>query len=332
MAAGPLQGDAYVATLARYVRTHERAFADVLLPANRRVASGGAMSWMLGGAAVAQSPLVLPLDPHHLAYLLLRFEEAGVPTSSLGSVDTALEAAPSRPMSYISLLEHRDGADDRAETRSMLSTVTSLGSRWWGGAAEPVSVSADARYLYSCFTRLPALKLGPTAPAPSDRFVSGFETLPDGRYVPLYAFKNLSVLAMRDLDPRAFLGWDQLADCLRSLEISGSGLEDVSELFIDRVRNDERRRRGAQRRADAAQRRRRDRCGSPAEADDDADELPPLGASKWSQLRQLSLAKNYLTFLPVEPLERFTHLVHLDLSGNLLVAVPSGASNDLNRS
>ena len=322
--------DDYLRALARYVRTHERAFADVLLPANRRVASSGTMSWMLGGTAPA--PLVLPLDPHHLAYLLLRFEEAGVPTSSLGSVDTALEAAPSRPMSYISLLEHRNSADERAETRSMLSTVTSLGSRWWGGAAEPASVSADARYLYSCFTRLPALKLGPTAPAPSDRFVSGFETLPDGRYVPLYAFKNLSVLAMRDLDPRAFLGWDQLADCLRSLEISGSGLEDVSELFIDRVRDDERRRRGAQRRADAAQRRRRERGASPGdEADDDADELAPLGASKWSQLRRLSLAKNYLTFLPVEPLERFVNLVHLDLSGNLLVAVPSGACADVDR-
>ncbi|KAG8680192.1 hypothetical protein FRC08_016479 [Ceratobasidium sp. 394] len=51
---------------------------------------------------------------------------------------------------------------------------------------------------------------------------------------------------------------------------------------------------------------------------------PTLPPHKWSRLRHLSLADNALTFFPTAPLANLTYLTHLDLSSNLLVAVPSG--------
>ncbi|GJN91195.1 hypothetical protein Rhopal_004213-T1 [Rhodotorula paludigena] len=144
-----------------------------------------------------RDPLVLKFDPHHLYYLLLKFDELGM--TGTGDLDVKVEGGTSRPMSVdfsgvpgagelagaggasASLLgglpgssmlgfPRRDGsADDTRSIRSGISSF-SFGSGWWGlggrgGDAKKLSAqeqeAADVRYIYSSCTKLPALKLSP---------------------------------------------------------------------------------------------------------------------------------------------------------------------------
>jgi hypothetical protein len=98
----------------------------------------------------------------------------------------------------------------------------------------------DLKYLYSCFTKLPALRLAPDYKA---RPISGFEEFPFDTAVPLYVFKNLSSLEICDLDFRTFYGWDRLAEQLRSLTIKNAMLEDPIELLQNIVLDDAEKRR-----------------------------------------------------------------------------------------
>lgn len=98
----------------------------------------------------------------------------------------------------------------------------------------------DIKYLYSCFTKIPALKLSPDHRA---RLISGFEEFPFDTAVPLFAFKNLSVLEICDLDFRQFHGWDRLAEQLRSLTIKRAQVDDPIDLLQNIVLDDMERRR-----------------------------------------------------------------------------------------
>ena len=154
--------------------------------------------------------------------------------------------------------------------------------------------------------------------------VKTFETtLPDPlTYIPLYAFKSLQSLVIDDLDPRALLGWDFLADSLKNLEIRNSGIEDIADLLIDQVLENAWRKTAEGRRAN--RKRLPGSSGTKGEIEDKPHQrLPP---SKWHALRRLNLAKNFFTSLPSSPWIYFANLVSLDLSGNLLVSVPPGLS------
>jgi hypothetical protein len=91
-----------------------------------------------------------------------------------------------------------------------------------------------------------------------------------------------------------------------SLEVKSSGIEDIQELLVDRT-------------LDNAQLRQTGPTAKPPTSE------RKLRGSQWYTLKRLSFASNFLTFVPSTPWETsFTNVVHLDLSSNLLVTVPSG--------
>ncbi|KAF8210156.1 hypothetical protein K438DRAFT_1809087 [Mycena galopus ATCC 62051] len=343
--AEPEAGDVYLRRLATFVRTHEKNLAAAGVPIRRRrsqkpdpVAVYNPLTWFSDQNASQPAPLVLSVDTHHLFYTLMRLEAQGL---NIGTLDVRIES-PSRPMSFVSFA---DPSGDKAETlsiagsfRSTLSAVSglSLGGGWWG-RPEPPSLDTELKYLFSSFTKLPALSIT----APTKKVIAELaEQPPNENALPLDAFRNLQSLECVDIDPRALLGWDRLAESLRSLKIKKSGLEDVSDIFIGAVLDDQARRAGSTSR----QRRRRIPNSSsrppsvyttrlpdsvpeeePEQSENGSSSTPPpteLSSLKWAFLKHLSLSDNSLTFFPADCVPHLTSLTHLDLSSNLLVSVP----------
>lgn len=271
----------------------------------------------------------------------MRIESLGI---DVGSLDVTVDN-PSKPMHYT----HIDigSALDNSETislasfRSSLSAVSnlSLGTGWWG-RPEQQSIDAELKYIYSSFTKIPALILK----APGPKVIVELKDDPPNRSaLPLDAFKNLRSLETVDIDPRTLLGWDRLAESLRSLTIKRSGLEDVADIFIGAVLDDQACRDGSLNDQRSRQITRSQRSWMntplPASVPEDDEEVaaipehpvPPCPSSalspyKWGLLKHLSLADNALTFLPTDTLPCLVSITHLDLSSNLLVSVPHGLS------
>lgn len=141
-----------------------------------------------------------------------------------------------------------------------------------------------------------------------------------------------------DIDPRQLLGWDQLSRSLRSLTIKRSGIEDVSEIFIDAVLDDQARREGRPAKIRSRRiihrpmpSRQQSWRGTPLPSlVTDQDGTPPtspgpvLFEMNWAFLKHLCLSDNALTFFPTNPIQYLTSITHLDLSSNLLISVPAG--------
>lgn len=351
-----IPGDTYVRELAKYIRLHEAKFGDAGKQAGRK--PGGTSSlwtpttWVglsndQAGASRPAKPMLLKLNLHNLFYLLVRFEGLGI---GVGQLDVRVPGV-ARPASYFSFVSASSKAkdDDAMSMSSLRSTMSamsslSLGSKWWGAASAPPDPTQDTKYLYASFTKIPALRLGPTP----GRLIENFEDYPGDNAVPLDSFKNLQVLETEDVDPRTLLGWDRLSMQLRSLTIKKSGVEDVTELLVDSVFADEQRRRDIKpgrkmRKVHSSQPA--EETSKPSNADADAgaaplaDEdvlpsqaassppLPKLPSLAWHFLRYLSLSDNSLTFVPSTPLIPLAGLTHLDLSSNLLVSVPPALAN-----
>ncbi|GAA6051125.1 hypothetical protein JCM3770_004727 [Rhodotorula araucariae] len=368
----------YLAALSRFIRTHESALAAYYAPQPRQKAAPPP-SWTtvltLGIVPTTDSasspsppprrdPFVLKFDPHHLYYLLLKFDELGI--SGAGELDVAVEGGTTRPMSVdyssVSGTPGRAGSllggltgggmlgfpskngDDARSVRSGISSF-SFGSGWWGlggGAQAPTKdeEAANVRYIYSCCTKLPALKLAPFHLVAAEGTpalacaVEGFvDCPPPATCVPLHAFKNLQALVLEDLDPRGFLGWDVLAVQLRSLEVRRGGIEDVGELICDAPCEDLARRVEEERRNRPVGTQRRRRAAGLSESSlPGGDEDRPVSPSTapypapprlaWSSLRHLSLVDNSLTFVPSPPMTFLPALTSLDLSSNLLISIP----------
>ncbi|CAA7263205.1 unnamed protein product [Cyclocybe aegerita] len=314
-------GDDYVRRIAAYIRANEHRLAHSG-PTPRRPVSlppPSLFSWLTHAAPPA--PLTLATDTHHLFYLLIRLEALGI---DVGSLDVHIHA-PSRPMSYASVFADSKNPEtlSLASLRSSLSVVSafsSFGSVWWS-AYQPPTIDAELKYIYSSFTKLPALALSP----PGRNLITELVHDPPGHNaVPLDAFKNLQRLECDNIDPRTLLGWDRLAESLRSLKIKSSGLHDVSVIFIGAVLDDDARRNGSTS-------RKRQRIIPPLHTlaedttVDDPDPLPKqLSSLKWAFLKHLYLPDNALTFFPQEIIPYFPSLTYLDLSSNLLVSVPPG--------
>ncbi|KAG9102638.1 hypothetical protein FRC06_001553 [Ceratobasidium sp. 370] len=339
-------GDDYVRRTAVFIRTHEQRLADAGFGRRAQrnappAALPNMLSWVGLGPATPGPGMVLTTDLHHIFYLLMRFEALDLP---VGPLDVKL-ANPARPLSFASQLATGDRADAVSiRSSSAMSTMSrlSLGAGWWGRAAPP-SVDSELKYIYSAFTKLPALSIKQTGLKLVAELAQ--DPLAD-QVIPFDCFKNIQSLELLDVDPRAVLGWDRLSDGLRTLTIKRSGLEDVSDILIDAVVDDPLRREGKS----APKRHQTHRPSStsrhnswrtsqipptvpedapppPApEVDPQEPPEPPatLPPHKWSRLRHLSLADNALTFFPTAPLANLTYLTHLDLSSNLLVAVPPG--------
>lgn len=163
------------------------------------------------------------------------------------------DAAPSN---YVSFLGHapksrgRQADEESLKSVSSMRSVMSSMSSLWSNLSLSSSAAKvekqmtqyreDIRYLYSCFTKIPALKLSPDHRA---RLIAGFEEFPFDTAVPLFAFKNVSALDICDLDFRQFHGWDRLAEQLKSLTIRRANLDDPIDLLQHIVLDDMEKRR-----------------------------------------------------------------------------------------
>ena len=210
-------------------------------------------------------PAKLSLTPHHLFYLLSRFEELGI---AVGPMNVRLESihAESSSTNYVSFLDQSQRRKGRASDRDSIRSVTSfrsvvsdMSSLWsnlglgggggggGGGSSSAAkaeklkaAVDADLKYLYSAFTKIPCLRLAPDRKA---GLIQGFEEFPFDTAVPLWAFKNVSALEICDVDFRQFFGWDRVADHVRSLILKRAGLDDPVDLIVNIVLDDMDRRR-----------------------------------------------------------------------------------------
>lgn len=193
----------------------------------------------------------LTLTPHHLFYLLSRFEEIGI---SIGPMNVRLEnihaeASPANYVSFLSQSQRSKGRSDRDSIHSVSSvrSVMSGMSALWSNLGLVSSNTAvknekskaqmivDLKYLYSAFTKIPCLRLSPDRKA---RLIGGYEEFPFDTAVPLLSFKNISALEVCDVDFRQFFGWDRLAEQLRSLTIKRGNVEDPTDLFTGIVLDD----------------------------------------------------------------------------------------------
>ncbi|KAG7446373.1 uncharacterized protein BT62DRAFT_968114 [Guyanagaster necrorhizus] len=349
------QGDDYIRRIASFIRNNEKNLAEAGFvrrrrprqPAQDTVSLFNPLGWFGVDPAAASpvKPIILSIDTHHLFYLLMRIEALGI---DIGTLDVRVDA-PSRPMSYRNLFPDTDKSEtlSLASFRSSLSAVSafSLGGGWWG-KPEPLTLESELKYIYSSFTKLPALSVT----APGRKIISELANESSNENaIPLNSFKNLQSLECADIDPRALLGWDRLAESLCSLKIKKSGLEDISDIFIGAVLDDQARRDGStsrkrHRRIPRGPERRTSFYSTQLPNSVPEDEggenpnhevssephsgtitpPPQLSSLKWAFLKHLSLADNALAFFPAELIPHLTSLVHLDLSSNLLVSIPSG--------
>ena len=264
--------------LAYFVRTHEKALANALQLQRRgsqnvtSPVSAAAMSPPTAPSALSSTssastfaaalslpylsftsqtvkPVKLTLTPHHLFYLLSRFEELGI---NVGPMTIRLEnihndVAPGNYVSFLSAPKSRGRASDAdsvrssSSVRSVMSTMSSMWSQFnlSGQSNKEEKRKAveleDLKYLYSAFTKIPCLRLSPDH---RSKLIAGFEEFPFDTAVPLFAFKNVSALEICDLDFRQLFGWDRMAEQLRSLTIKRASIDDLADLTINIVLDD----------------------------------------------------------------------------------------------
>lgn len=278
-------GELFIKQLAGFVRTHEKALANALQFQRREVRHKSSQS--TSAATITQASTTLPerpatssstssslaaalslgtlsftshnvksaklaLTPHHLFYLLSRFEELGI---NVGPMKVRLENLhdSSSSANYVSFLSNTqrsrskgsdiDSIHSVSSIRSVMSGMSALWASFGIGASisaarterQKAALQADMKYLYSAFTKIPCLKLAPDWRA---RLIRGYEEFPFDSAVPLYAFKNLQALEVSSIDFRQFFGWDRLADQLRSLTLKRAGIEDPADILIDIVLDD----------------------------------------------------------------------------------------------
>ncbi|KAF7554672.1 hypothetical protein G7046_g6744 [Stylonectria norvegica] len=271
--------------LASFVRTHEKALANALQFQRREARHKTSQS--TSAATIPQSTTPLPerpstsastssslaaalslgtlnftshsvksaklaLTPHHLFYLLSRFEELSI---NVGPMKIRLENLhdSSTSANYVSFLSNTQRSRSRGSDAGSMHSVSSIRSvmsgmsALWQSLGIGASISAarterqkaaletDMKYLYSAFTKIPCLRLAPDWRA---RLIRGYEEFPFDSAVPLYAFKNLQALEISSIDFRQFFGWDRLADQLRSLTLKRAGIEDPADILIDIVLDD----------------------------------------------------------------------------------------------
>lgn len=277
-------GEFFVKQLASFVRTHEKALANALQFRRQNAPRHGASqsvsalpspqsptllerpatssSTSAGGLAAALSlssfsftshnlkPAKLALTPHHLFYLLSRFEETGI---NVGPMKIRLENLhdASSSANYVSFLNPSsrtrsadvDSIRSVSSVRSVMSGMSALWASFGIGSGisaareekQKAALAADLKYLYSAFTKIPCLRLAPDWRA---RLIRGYEEFPFDSAVPLYVFKNLQALEISGIDFRQFFGWDRVAEQIRSLTLKRAGIDDPADILIDIVLDD----------------------------------------------------------------------------------------------
>ncbi|RDW71268.1 hypothetical protein BP6252_07831 [Coleophoma cylindrospora] len=286
-------GQFFIKNLAHFVRTHEKALANALQLRRQKNPNNGSQNpGTVGATAVPTSPTItntpssassattsstlaaalslpylsfashnlkpakLALTPHHLFYLLSRFEDLSIPVGPMNvRIENLHETSATNYVSFLSQSQRPKGRGSDhgsihsvSSVRSVMSGMSSLWANFGlgGGSSaaktekQKAAIEADLKYLYSAFTKIPCLRLAPDRRA---RLIEGYEEFPFDTAVPLIAFKNLSALEISDIDIRQFFGWDRLAEQLRSLTVKRAGVDDPADLLIHIVLDDMDRRR-----------------------------------------------------------------------------------------
>ncbi|CAB54154.1 Leucine Rich Repeat domain protein [Schizosaccharomyces pombe] len=231
-----VDGEKYIRNLASYIRSHEKRFARAPYRAPNH-------------SIFSDRPVQLQLTVHHLYYLLTKFEELGVNTGPLNIRIENLhsETFPSDYTSFLNQSPKKNDFDDNMSLNSIVtmgSILSNVSSVWSIFSTAPSEASetrnkqrilAILRYIYSCFTKLPAISL---VYNPKTPLISQYEEFPLDTAVPITVFKNLSSLEIRGYDIRSIFGWDFLSTTLKSLILHHCDLADLSEVLIKLVLDD----------------------------------------------------------------------------------------------
>ncbi|ORX35657.1 hypothetical protein BD324DRAFT_652205 [Kockovaella imperatae] len=256
-------------------------------------------------------PFLLRLPPDRLLYLLLRWQSCREPLPHVGRTDEPI--APGVPVAArgakVDAREKRNEGDVRS-VRSWVGSMrsVSMASTSWWRREEEVDENKILLALYTVFTVLPALLIHP--PFLSDPPIA--ELIDAGGYtqlggidvrVPLDVLRNLQILELEAYDPRGLLIPPNPA--LKSLTVRDVQDADewLEELLLVLPEP------------------------TPPELtpnpEPDSPAFPDMYPSRFPNLRHLSLHSTTLLSFPTVPLR---HLVALDLSHNLLNALPSSLS------
>lgn len=314
------KGHDYIRRTASFIRSHEHHIAQAVRPRRPQETSSvwNWFSFTTGNDLTSSKSAICTNDPYHLFYLLMKIEAVGI---SVGSLDVRIEnLARSMNNPYVPNMSKKDTSDTMSisSLRSAMSSVSmvSLGSGWFR-TREPPSVDSELKYLYSVFTKLPALRVQPFE---GKLLADLADDPPSDSAIPMDSFKSLQVLECCGIDPRVLTGWDLLSQSLRSLTVKRSGVEDILELFSDVVIEDKAMRENGEstRVIRSKSVHKPDALGG--EQSSDIALGPSLPPHSWSLLTHLCLADNNLTFILSFP--HLPSLLSLDLSSNLLVSVP----------
>ncbi|KAL7666236.1 Leucine-rich repeat-containing protein [[Candida] zeylanoides] len=316
------EGDVYIQRLATYVRRHEEGLANGLVSFSKRPATGA-------------KPLRLNLTLHHLYFVQERIEASPLGVD-VGPLTIKLDH-PNHEPTFISFMatNARSSRHFESDARSISSinsmkSIVSSASMYWrsvGYSRDPKVIHKDLRYLYSSFTKIPCLVLSPKTKMPS---IQGYEEYPCDTSVPLVMFKNLQVLELVDYEPHEVFGWHVLAEQLRILIIKNSKISDLEEVIVRLVSLDESGRtafRDSARTREPRERDPRERLGHHDERRERASTLSSSeapGASHWTFLKQLSVCESSISYIPPAVFAPLASLVKLNLSNNLLEAIPDG--------
>ncbi|GMM34103.1 hypothetical protein DASC09_014280 [Saccharomycopsis crataegensis] len=135
-------------------------------------------------------------------------------------------------------------SNDNASITSMSSMKSALSSIWnsmsingYNGTGSPYDnnfadnpvISNHLKYLYSCFTKLPCLRISPDL---NSKLIKNYQEFPFDTIVPLTIFKNLSILEINEINPKELFGWHNLAENLKFLIIKNFDLNNKIEMVL----------------------------------------------------------------------------------------------------
>ncbi|VEU23141.1 DEKNAAC103995 [Brettanomyces naardenensis] len=267
-------GDAYIHNLSAFIRAHERQLANALLAykkssrlqqSKRAGQSNGNTTTSTTTSTVHSSsppipitkPVRLSMSLHHLYFLLGRLQELGI---EVGPMNIRLDNIDSETSgNYVSFLSEfqrkklipssdAQSIHSMSSVKSVMSSVSAL----WNSLSSPSgsydNITADLRYLYSAFTKLPCLRL---ANDPKAKLIEGHEEYPFETATPINIFQNLVVLEICEIDPKEVYGWDFLSDNIRYMVIKKAGVVDPVDILVDLVTEDAEKRSGSENEGDS---------------------------------------------------------------------------------
>ncbi|WWD17055.1 hypothetical protein CI109_101492 [Kwoniella shandongensis] len=254
-------------------------------------------------------PLLLRLPPDRLLYLLLRWQSLPQSLPHVGRTDVPIEDGVPVAARGARVDERRAQEGDVKSVMSWVGSMRSVslgsmvpkeGGRGWFGRKEEINEDQILLALYTMFTILPALLIHPpfvSEPPILDLIEAGGYTQLGGIdvRVPLDVLRNLQILELEGYDPRGLLipsnpGLRSLT--VRDVQDGDDWVEELATL--------------------------------PTEENGSAESPTLKARPRFPNLRHFSLIRTNLLSFPDLPL---TSLTHLDLSHNLLNALPPSLSS-----